>query len=423
MSKLFSFPKKIQIQTINLCNYSCRMCPYPAGSDLKAQRLERALFTRIIEDVRNAGERVELCLMLQNEPLLDKRFIDFLAEAHEASDAIIEISTVTNGSTLNAEVLTLLMQYPRFGLTISINATEREQYRSIHGVDMLDKVVSLLKKWEGARERIRLSYIADVPSLPNAREFQEAWQDSNYRLRLVPILSRAGSVPIDEERRIMFDPEYSYCHYPTDTLNVIADGRVILCCQDWKHATSYGNLNDASISEIWNSPAMTQIRTAAIAGKLREHVSICATCDYPMRSSMRLALESLFRDSGPSLGRFPVVEHQALLRIGSRAQPIRVLICEIAPAGGYIEGLISDTDPQLEALTSFKEGAFRLSGFEGKTLSFGAMSAVWCPIESISIQRIESTTLVGLRIYLDRSAEEFQLLQWYRAEWEHLALP
>lgn len=419
MGELFSFPRKIQVQTINLCNYACRMCPYPALSDLKAERLDRGLFSRIIQDVRAAGRRVSLCLMLQNEPLLDKRFAEMVAEAHEASDAITDISTVTNGSALTPALLTLLMNYPRFGLTVSINATEREQYRQIHGVDLLDKVTSLLRAWPGPRERIRLSFVADAESVSKARAFQEEWRPHKYRTRLVPLLARAGAMEVGRDRRLVYDDSYSFCHYPMDTLNVIADGRVILCCQDWKHATTYGNLKEATISEVWNAPALKRLREAALRGSLREEVEMCAGCDYPMRSSMRLALEAMFSESREVTGKFPVVEHGSLLRLKSEGGDMRVMVCDIDAAAGVVQALVSASDPCLAALASDGGAAFRIGGLEGEAFSFGSMTPVWCPVSSVELQSVSQMPLVALRICLDPSAEAFQLLPWYRAEWEH----
>ena len=82
----FAFPRKIQIQTHNRCNFACSMCPYEAAAHLVSRvQMDKDLLRKIIGEVAAENEHVELCLMLQNEPLLDRRFLDFLDDAHSGS--------------------------------------------------------------------------------------------------------------------------------------------------------------------------------------------------------------------------------------------------------------------------------------------------------------------------------------------------
>ncbi|MDY7228808.1 radical SAM/SPASM domain-containing protein [Hyalangium rubrum] len=419
---LLDFPSKIQIQTTNRCNYTCPMCPYPeSAGGREGVRLDDALYHRLIKEVREAGRRVKLCLMLQNEPLLDKRFLDLLDEAHRAEDAIASISTVSNGSVLDTAMLDRLMTYERFFLTLSINATDRERYREIHGRDFWDRVHGLLSNWNGPRRRLRLSFVLDSRSVDEARRFQEYWRSLGYWTRFVPINARVDEMT-QNARVHEFDESYGHCHYPVDTLNVLADGSVILCCNDWKHLDRYGNLRTQGISEVWNGPQLTRLRKAALEGTLREH-PMCKACDYPVRSSQRLRLESMVSQEPAALeggGAQPHVVHETSLRAPGLSSPLPALVWAVDVPEGEVTLLMpreaADQLPEavLLELRIGHAGAF----------NFGALEPVWCP-GKVRLEGPAAGTedAVILRVTLDRSREEFQFLRWYSEDWATRAAP
>lgn len=414
---LLGFPHKIQIQTYDSCNYKCGACPYPETSEGKVRtRMEAALLSRIIAEVREAGRRVRLCLMLQNEPLLDRRFLDLLDEAHAAEDVIESISTVTNGSMLNAALLDRLVAYDRFQLTVSINANDGERYRQIHGVDLWDRVIGLLESWSGPRQRVRLSFVVDRSSVEEARRFWARWEGQGYETRLVPILSRAGLVSLTSSRRTAED-DFGHCHYPVDTLTVLASGDVILCCQDWEHVETFGNLHEQSIREVWASARAAELRAAAIDGTIRRASETCRGCDYPMRSVVRMELEAIV--GGEPVARPAdqgVVEHVAELRLGDAAA-LPVVVYDIDPDGGSVSCAVGGSGlPELDEFA----GSFAIRIAQSDRFSFGSLTPMWCPA---TVRRLEAFTgadsmpIATLRIDLDRSADAFRLLPWYAADW------
>ncbi|NMO14638.1 radical SAM protein [Pyxidicoccus fallax] len=413
---LLGFPSKLQIQTINRCNYTCPMCPYPeVAGGREGVKLDGALFHRLIDEVRAAKRRVKLCLMLQNEPLLDKRFVELLDEAHRAEDAISSISTVTNGSVLTPELLDRLLAYERFFLTVSVNATDAKRYQEIHGKDFWDRVHGLLTGWKGARQRVRLSFVLDAYSVEAGRAFQDYWGGMGYSVRFVPINTRVDSIP-GNARIHEFDADYGHCHYPVDTLNMLADGSVILCCNDWKHQDRFGNLREQSIAEVWNSPRLTRLRRAAIDGTLREH-AMCKGCDYPIRSSQRLLLEA--RVAGEALPTAAktrdVVFHEGAVRTSPDAPPVPVLVWSADEEHGTLSALF----PRSHPLPS--EVWFQLRIGHSGAFNFGALEPVWCrgTVTSLSTD-LDVGDAVPIRINLSRSAEEFQFFRWYCADWHSL---
>jgi radical SAM protein with 4Fe4S-binding SPASM domain len=419
---LFDYPHKIQLQTLDSCNFACPMCPYPGlPAGRERTRMDPNLLTRIIEDVRTAGRRIRLCLMLQNEPLLDRRFTALLAEAHDADDVIESVATVTNGSTLTEELLDRLTAYDRFHLTVSVNATDPERYREVHGVDRFARLDGVLSSWKGPRRRFRLSYVVERATIGDARRFVERREEQGYATRLVPILGRVDAVPVDVGRRIASD-EYGSCHYPLDTLNVLADGRVILCCNDWGHDSSFGDLTTQSVSEVWNHPALVAIRQQSIEGRIREASEVCRKCDYPMRSAVRMELESACgSEPDPAESPFGIVEHTTELIVGRRTST-PVVVFDIDPVAARVRCAVDRRHWSLDGPTT-AECRLRLNIAHGDRFSFGSLTPTWCPgtVRVVDDRAAGDDEIVLLAVELDSHAPERRLLDYYATDWTRSA--
>jgi radical SAM protein with 4Fe4S-binding SPASM domain len=414
---VFAFPRKVQIQTVDACNFRCPACPYPLRLGGPARpRMDPSLLDGIIAETRAAGRTIKLCLMLQNEPLLDRRFLQLLSQAHEAEDAVESIASVTNGSTLTEALLDRLVAYERFNLTVSVNANDRQRYLEVHGVDLWEDLERLLSRWRGRRQRVRLSFIVEGGALDEGRAFLRRWQGCGYRTRLVPIMSRAGLVSLGPGRRLVQD-DFGHCHYPVDTLNVLADGEVILCCNDWSHQETLGNLRASSIREIWNTERYRELRTAAIDGRIRETGASCAGCDYPMRSTVRMELEAMAGAADVLLSHDgTTVEHQSEIRLDGDERPWPVTVVGLDATAGTISCAIAGSPPALEPGRTVW---FRLSIAHGEIFSFGTLAAMWCPCRLTGVSQVSAGDgpLSLLELRPDPTAEMSRLFPWYAADW------
>lgn len=410
------FPSKIQIQTINRCNYKCPMCPYPEVTAVEAQsQLDSELFYRLIDEVEAAGRSIKLCLMLQNEPFLDRRFFDLLDYAHSRPRAVTSVSTVSNGSVLTQEMLDTLMPYDRFYLTISVNSTDRHRYNAVHGRDLWPRVHGMLSSWQGRRDRVRLSFVLDSDSLQAGREFRSFWGDLGYTTRFVPIFARVDTMEVNSPIHRV-DQEYGHCHYPLDTLNVLSDGNVILCCNDWLHHQKYGNLHNASIAEVWNSPGLLRLRKMALEGQLRDE-PMCRSCDYPIRSSQRLALEALLEAPEERTGdaELPYASHRSLMRQPGEGPDLPIFVWHLNADAGRVDGFVSaNLEHKLPQRVDY-----RIAIGQNGAFNFGSLEPIWCPGSLYATNEdfgVEGA--LAVRIELDKTREEFAFFRWYCEDWK-----
>jgi hypothetical protein len=163
---------------------------------------------------------------------------------------------------------------------------------------------------------------------------------------------------------------------------------------------------------------MRQARDAALAGELRSTFAMCESCDYPMRSSVRLELEAAFAGDDAPPRAFPVASHESEIRLGPDGPSLKAMVFDIEPDEGFVDVAVA-AGPAIHALLQSTTAALRLAGAGGERFSFGSLAAIWCPVETVERREVALDAGVCLRVRLNRSTEAARLLPWYRAEWEH----
>src|SRR5688500_8480383 len=120
------FPALIQLQTINACNASCIMCPYPLfKKQFPRGRMDDALFDKIIEEIAERPEVHTFVPMLQNEPFLDKKLFDRIARFKQLTRGGVEVELVTSGAFLTAEAIERMREVELDVLDISLDAVSK----------------------------------------------------------------------------------------------------------------------------------------------------------------------------------------------------------------------------------------------------------------------------------------------------------
>ena len=68
-----------------------------------------------------------------------------------------------------------------------------------------------------------------------------------------------------------------HCPVPFSSANVLHNGDLLLCAQDWGRKEIIGNVRDATIAELWNGPRMLEIRKL-VSQRQYEKVPACRDC-------------------------------------------------------------------------------------------------------------------------------------------------
>ncbi len=67
------------------------------------------------------------------------------------------------------------------------------------------------------------------------------------------------------------------CSYLFTTMAINSDGSVVACCVDWSRKTQYGNVNEKTLQEIWNSEELKRLRMIHLKG-FKSRIDSCRYC-------------------------------------------------------------------------------------------------------------------------------------------------
>jgi len=264
--ELAKFPLAVEIQTASYCNGGCIICPYKTvAQDLPFGYMDQDLFEKIIKEISQYPE-TRIIPYFNNEPFLDCFFVERLRfiRAHCPSH-VIELST--NISMLNKDVLDSMKGLYIDDLRISFFSLEKRSYKKIMTGLNWDTTRTNLKtlletpKYRGLFGKIGLINI-DIKEMTsseikNAKTFCE---ENNINYELWGFLDRAGNVKgrsNEIDKQIVKGCEQNR---PLERMHVVFDGRVVLCCMDWRWENILGNINQNSLKGIWLSDDYDNLR-------------------------------------------------------------------------------------------------------------------------------------------------------------------
>ena len=287
-------PLRVQVQTTNRCNASCIMCPYSTQEKHgPVARMDDALYDRILSQLKHAGTVRSFTPMLQSEPLVDPKITERIRKAREALGNQASVHIVTNGSLLNQDKADAFLAAGIDYFSVSIDAFREETYRSIRAGLNFSKVTknvhSLLRRTP--QPRVITRFLKQPANAGEEKDFIRYWKGRGAAVFLHSLVNRAGTMDILPQneaaqrsivrqltRRILHS-FFPFCPLPFYSLNVLWDGRTILCCHDWKPSVLVGDLSKQSLSEIWNGEVLNNCRHLLYSGRSRE-IASCRRCSY-----------------------------------------------------------------------------------------------------------------------------------------------
>ena len=227
------------------------------------EALLKKILTELPDDVR------EVCLSLFGEPLIDNHIVLIMETTKELINKSAKLMFFTNGSLLGEWVNKSIYKYLD-EIVISFQGYDKESYQKN---TMLDFEIS----------RIAIQDFLQVK--PNTLKAS------------VVMLNMGHTIEQKAKFKALFDPYGKIvparnwdtfqtgvdgtkiqCGRPL-SLNVLWDGRVVLCCRDYEATMVLGNLNDSTIAELWDDAKNVNLRNVFKMG--RKPLDICKNC-YPV---------------------------------------------------------------------------------------------------------------------------------------------
>jgi radical SAM protein with 4Fe4S-binding SPASM domain len=296
--KCLGFPITLLIQTQSFCNGKCSICPYPTVSkQLPQGRMEWSLFQKVIDEAAAEPLLASIVFELHNEPLLDERIFDCVSYIKSRAPGK-RVAVVTNGELLDRFNPEAIVQSKLDVLRISLNAHSRETYESINtGLDydkVMNNIAGMLAN-PSLRQKTRLNFVLTEQNEHEVCEATRYWRERGVTTNVSGITNRAGTLANFEKfrlkagydnaaspkalwRRLMGGVRHTLgCHVPFYEMNVLFNGDVLICSEDWRRTTVIGSAQKQSLREIWNSQKTNQIRRLLFKRRFAE-LAPCQDC-------------------------------------------------------------------------------------------------------------------------------------------------
>ena len=294
-------PTKITVESGNVCNLRCPLCPTGQGDTTSTKGLlPYETFEKVLDQL--GRDLITIRLYNWGEPLLNKRLVDMCQLAYERGVSI-KISSHLND--LTPELAEGLLRAKVKKIYISMDGATPESYAVYRRGGDFHEVVENIKLLVAKKREMnavftRVIWLFHVfkhneHEVPVARELA---RELGIQLQLNVARTDMGKEIFETaeqalERDGHWLPEQDeYCAYDRDDKKaqrepmctlpwkdtaINWDGRVLACCSVYSEKHAYGSIHDEDFHRIWNGRAYTEARRE-ILGKTGTDDTICKTC-------------------------------------------------------------------------------------------------------------------------------------------------
>ncbi len=311
-------PTVFQIETTNVCNMKCAMCPRKLMKR-KIGHMPMELFKKLVDQIEPHSaisllkwrQFIDLVLskngLVQSEqdffnfvisaealtmhgfgePLLDPHIVERVKMVIDKGiPAYFSCNPINMTDRLFQDLLDANISYIKY----SIDGLDEKTLKKFRGRkmsmreinDRIEKSVEIIERG-GYKTIMVLTMIGFESNKSQTEEFLKKWQDRNvYAYIKSAVNRRLGNEALKDN-----EPAYirSFCEYPFVSLTVLQDATVVPCCVDYDGEIPLGDANKNTLEEIWQGDAFKKFRMAFARGHLSKKHFCNIKCDLPILGS------------------------------------------------------------------------------------------------------------------------------------------
>ncbi len=301
-TRLYYYPAKITIESGNICNLRCPLCP-TGQKDVSADKglISFVDFKRIIDEV---GKNL-LLIRLYNwgEPLLNKELIKMVDYANKNKIAV-KISTNLSIPITNDQAEALINANLQ-KIYISCDGASSATYPIYHVDGDFDRVMSNMKlllrqKRESGNGYTELKWLFHVFK-HNEHEIETAKEiakEIGIKLIINKVRTDMGKEIFESSEKSLErdskwlpeNPEYNTfnmsekkprkkfkCHLLWTETVFNWEGSILPCCSVYSEKYSFGNIKENSFKNIWNNKKYISARKNVL-GRKNNTNTVCHVC-------------------------------------------------------------------------------------------------------------------------------------------------
>jgi radical SAM protein with 4Fe4S-binding SPASM domain len=301
LSRLYAYPAKITIESGNICNLRCPLCP-TGQHDPSAKKglMSFETYKKVVDEL---GANLYLMRLYNwGEPLLNPELVSMIKYA-VSKGIIVKISTNLDVK-MDAERTKELLLSGLHKIYVSCNAVSEETYTKYHVGGDFRRVMSNLRLLAAKRAELRsptdIMWLFHVFS-HNEHEIKRAEEmaaELGMRLQINKMKPDMGKEIFEtaeeaierDSKWLPKDPQYnifdmekkrSKRRFSCDQLwteTVINwDGSVLPCCSVYNEKYAFGNILENDFWDIWNGEFYQAARKEVLSRE-NETWTICRVC-------------------------------------------------------------------------------------------------------------------------------------------------
>lgn len=254
------YPSIIQIETTNRCNARCSFCPVHRAKS--RPDMSDGLFQKVVQDAKEINPEF-VCPFLNGEMFLDEKIFERMKYINqELPNTHLDI--FTNASLLNERKIEELSAIKNINIIhCSLNASNADEYKETVGLNFqitcrnIKDLIELNSKKQFAKE-------IKVLCVEKGKEFKDNIEHNDNFVKFVR--EEIGGIPQVSYKYNYIGQIYSKRPIKNvrcpklDSLCILSDGLVALCCMDVNGDYILGDASKQSLLEIFNGDIARKYR-------------------------------------------------------------------------------------------------------------------------------------------------------------------
>lgn len=290
-NNLIEFPRYIDVELTNHCNYKCLMCQVGTGMMQREKGfMSDETYNKILDEIKDYQTPIRF--IRWGEPTLHKKFIEYIRKAKEMG---IICHFNTNGTLLTEEIIKKLIEIKLDSIKFSFQGVDKKGYLEMRNNDYFIKLLDKIKSFYELRGDNEYPYIQVSTTITyetksqveNFKGYIQNYCDLVNVGRTVLEYINIDKVNLSNEEKNMLiklkreesviKKHPNCCPEVFDKLSINWNGDVTACCNDYDNKMIVGNINRSSLFEIWNSSKMNNFRKI-LSEKQYDKLELCKSC-------------------------------------------------------------------------------------------------------------------------------------------------
>ncbi len=230
----------VEIEINHHCNRTCSYCPNSVAERKEKGEMDRVLFTKLMQQLKDINYSGIISYEFYNEPMLAKD-LDWYIQTTREFLPNCKIDFYSNGTLLTKEKFYKLLKF---------------------GVNRF-----LITKHENEDNYIFDTVYMDLEDQHKSMVIFKSYKE-------LKLTNRGGTVDAGPKGTAHLTP----CFIPNFLLVVTVSGNVLPCFEDFHEENIMGNINDTHLIDIWKNESFQKFRNNLKLGK-RHAQSPCDKCN------------------------------------------------------------------------------------------------------------------------------------------------